>query len=161
MFLPAILMLQSYDWICLMNKFHAPAPIRFLVRMLASAILLVTLVVILDIGCVFRTLTGIPCPGCGSTRAWLAFLRGDVITAFFYHPLFLLSGLILAVAIVRGGFLFRSEQHSKWIATFLVLLYLSVYAVRMMLLFPHTPPMDFYPKALLGYLYRWVVSLMS
>ena len=32
---------------------------------------------LLDIGCVFRLMTGIPCPGCGMTRAWLAALRLD------------------------------------------------------------------------------------
>ena len=43
---------------------------------------------LLDIGCVFRLMTGIPCPGCGMTRAWLAALRLDFAAAFAYHPLF-------------------------------------------------------------------------
>ena len=33
---------------------------------------------LLDIGCIFRLMTGIPCPGCGMTRAWLAVLGGTV-----------------------------------------------------------------------------------
>ena len=37
---------------------------------------------LLDIGCVFRLMTGIPCPGCGMTRAWLAALRLDFSAAF-------------------------------------------------------------------------------
>lgn len=35
---------------------------------------------------------GIPCPGCGLTRATLALLRGDVALAYHFHPLvFVLS----------------------------------------------------------------------
>ncbi|HBZ65072.1 MAG TPA: DUF2752 domain-containing protein [Lachnospiraceae bacterium] len=36
--------------------------------------------------CLFRFVTGLPCPGCGGTRAFAAVLRGDLIHAFFYHP---------------------------------------------------------------------------
>lgn len=39
-------------------------------------------------GCPIRLLTGIPCPGCGLSRAWLSFLHLDVVQAFRYHPLF-------------------------------------------------------------------------
>ena len=30
------------------------------------------MVLLLDVGCIFRRVTGIPCPGCGMTRAHLA-----------------------------------------------------------------------------------------
>ena len=39
-------------------------------------------------GCLFRNLIGIPCPGCGMTRAWLCVLRMDLMAAFRYHPIF-------------------------------------------------------------------------
>ncbi|MBC8544660.1 MAG: DUF2752 domain-containing protein [Clostridia bacterium] len=38
--------------------------------------------------CVIRLLTGIPCPGCGLSRAYLALLHGHIADAFYYHPLF-------------------------------------------------------------------------
>ena len=57
--------------------------------------------------CVFRGLTGVPCPGCGLTRgvAWL--MRGKIGRAAEYHPLapllaveavvgWVLAGLVLA-----------------------------------------------------------------
>jgi hypothetical protein len=40
------------------------------------------------IGCPFRLLTGIPCPGCGMTRAFLSAFQLDFRSAFLYHPLF-------------------------------------------------------------------------
>lgn len=39
-------------------------------------------------GCPIRNATGIPCPGCGMSRAWLAVLGLDFPEAFRYHPMF-------------------------------------------------------------------------
>jgi len=49
--------------------------------------------------CPFRLLTGLPCPGCGSTRAWTAFLQGDVVAAVAANPfaVVLCSALLLLV----------------------------------------------------------------
>lgn len=38
--------------------------------------------------CPFKYFLGIPCLGCGMTRALLACLKLDFVTAFYYHPLF-------------------------------------------------------------------------
>lgn len=56
---------------------------------------------LLDIGCVFRLMTGVPCPGCGMTRAWLAALRLDFAAAFAYHPLFWAVPIAFVLAFVR------------------------------------------------------------
>jgi hypothetical protein len=37
--------------------------------------------------CVFKTLTGLPCPTCGVTRTVIALSRGDVERALFLNPL--------------------------------------------------------------------------
>jgi Protein of unknown function (DUF2752) len=59
--------------------------------------------------CPSATLLGIPCPGCGLTRATLAILRGDVRSGLALHPLVfvlgpLFFGLVGAAALsyVRG-----------------------------------------------------------
>lgn len=40
------------------------------------------------ISCVFQSIFGVCCPGCGMTRALLAALRLDLSVAFSYHPMF-------------------------------------------------------------------------
>lgn len=57
--------------------------------------LLVTLIVftcilllyVFDVPCVFRSLTGVKCLGCGMTRAFLALLRLDFEEAFMHHKM--------------------------------------------------------------------------
>ena len=54
--------------------------------------------------CIFRTVTGFYCPGCGGTRSLLALLRGDVIHSLWYHPFvlyFLISILAFAYRYVK------------------------------------------------------------
>lgn len=37
--------------------------------------------------CLFHTLTGLYCPGCGGTRAFKALIFGRPLLSFCYHPL--------------------------------------------------------------------------
>ncbi len=51
--------------------------------------------------CPFRALTGFTCPGCGSTRGLHALVHGDVVAAFKFNPLLVLSLPFLLYAFVR------------------------------------------------------------
>lgn len=60
--------------------------------------------------CPFRFLTGLTCPGCGTTRAAHQILHGHFVTAFTLNPLFLISipfmlfGLLrYSLTVLRGG----------------------------------------------------------
>lgn len=52
--------------------------------------------------CPFRLLTGLPCPGCGMTRAWVFALHGNLGRALAENP-FVLVTLPLAVVFVMVG----------------------------------------------------------
>ena len=60
--------------------------------------------------CVFRTLTGLPCPTCGTTRATFAFARGDVLAGVLYNP-FVVTALAIGLTLcaVQWGFGKRIE----------------------------------------------------
>lgn len=53
-----------------------------------------------DIPCMFHTLTGLYCPGCGGTRAVRALLKGDLRMSFQYHPLVLYTVFVIIVEII-------------------------------------------------------------
>lgn len=65
-------------------------------RLLAIHLALLGLLV-LDcvLGCPIYNLFGFTCPGCGLTRAWLSFLRGDWRQALNYHLLFFPTPLFI------------------------------------------------------------------
>lgn len=124
---------------------------RFLTALgLAAAVIL-----LLDAGCPFRHLTGIPCPGCGMTRAYLSALRLDFAGAFRMHPLWPLPVPLFLFTVFRPGPIFRNRKWENLFWGLLLALVLGVYLVRMLLFFPHTPPMDYNPRSLLGWLSRF------
>jgi hypothetical protein len=54
--------------------------------------------------CLVRHLTGVPCPGCGMTRAMLFLARGDWRRAVLFHPLApMVLAEVLALWLVWGA----------------------------------------------------------
>jgi hypothetical protein len=51
--------------------------------------------------CLFRMLTGLTCPGCGTTRALHQILHGHFDAAFMLNPLFLIAIPFLLIAFLR------------------------------------------------------------
>jgi len=65
-------------------------PTHVPLKLLITFLILIFLVVIwvLDAGCPFYRVAGIPCPGCGMSRALISACRLDFRTAFAWHPMF-------------------------------------------------------------------------
>jgi len=47
--------------------------------------------------CIFRNITGVPCPSCGTTRSVLAILDGDLMNSIDHNPFGLVVVILLTV----------------------------------------------------------------
>jgi hypothetical protein len=67
--------------------------------------------------CPFRRLTGLPCPGCGATRATAAFLRGDLWSAVGFNVVWtaaLVAFVVLALAPSPARRVWLRRQAARW-----------------------------------------------
>lgn len=81
----------------------------------------VALVVLIDVPlCGFKALFGLPCPGCGMTRALSALLGGDIVSAFRFHPLVFVLLPTVAMLAFAQVILKRSPSHAFLAASVLI-----------------------------------------
>lgn len=87
------------------------------------------------IGCPIRLITGVPCPSCGMTRAYISLFCGDFCMAFYYHPLFFLlpKALVLVILLLlnekkRSG---KFTRPLNIISISLLSIYMLTYLVRL------------------------------
>ena len=93
--------------------------------------------------CPMATVLGIPCPGCGLTRATLALLRGDVRGALALHPLVFVLAPLFAAALSSAAFGYvrgprpgtgpnpwLASRQVTWLAALLLVATLGVWGVR-------------------------------
>jgi hypothetical protein len=106
--------------------------------------------------CIIKHTLGVPCPGCGMSRATLYLMTFQWKLAFSYHPLVFLMPFIVLVLLLRGLSPISTLYHSKWFWSMLVVLFLGVYVIRMIVLFPHTEPMTYYSDSWLGSLLQFI-----
>lgn len=112
-------------------------------RLAAAAFLIYAVVVTLLFGtiCPLAAMTGMPCPGCGSTRALFLVLTGRFVEAFHYNPCIYLW-ILLAVYVgwqryIRGKKAAGTLSLTGAVAAAMIFVYLY----RMAVDFPGNPPM--------------------
>lgn len=89
--------------------------------------------------CIIQLLIGYPCPGCGMSRAVLALLQFDFISAWHYQPVvFILP--ILGFVIIFKEIPWVNKMYQNNVLWIVVLVLISVtYILRMILVYPHSP----------------------
>ncbi|MDR1940352.1 MAG: DUF2752 domain-containing protein [Clostridiales bacterium] len=108
--------------------------------------------------CIFKLITGVPCPSCGMTRAIGLFLSMRVGQAFEMHPLFPLAGVVFAGIIAVTAKPELKERKALKIAAYAIAAaFIVVYAVRMAAFFPDKEPTAYFWNSLVG----TVIKLLS
>lgn len=107
---------------------------------------------LLGVTCPIKFFTGISCAGCGMSRAWLAFLHGEIRLAFSYHPLFLLAAPLVALLLFRRRI---PKGVFRVVLLAMVGLFFAVYVVR--LINPEDTVVVFQPvEGLVPRIIRWI-----
>lgn len=91
---------------------------------------LVAVFALSGIGCPFYRIFGIPCPGCGMTRAFLACLRLDFAAAWRYHPMVFSLPYLLAL-FGKDGAVFPEKRWNAGILALVCLGFLAQYLCRL------------------------------
>ena len=50
--------------------------------------------------CIFKNITGVPCPACGSTRATVLLFHGHLLNSLLLNPLGLLTNVFILISII-------------------------------------------------------------
>lgn len=86
---------------------------------------------VLGVGCPIRTVTGVPCPGCGLSRALAAVLRLDFAAAFAQNPMiFVLPPVFLYVLFGKKPLL-GSKTRERALLYGVLALWLAVWLARL------------------------------
>lgn len=86
---------------------------------------------IFGMSCPLKILFGIPCPGCGMTRAIIAILQLDFQAALHYHPMIVFLPFLayIMIQIIAG----KVTKKLINLLAFIVLLFLVTYCLRLYL----------------------------
>lgn len=76
--------------------------------------------------CTFHMATGLYCPGCGGTRAFLALFSGHVLKAFYYHPAGMYGIFFYVIYFISQAVMRISKGKIKGIAFRPVYLYIML-----------------------------------
>lgn len=96
----------------------------------------------ITVGCPLKRIFGIPCPGCGMTRACLSMLSFNFKEMLFFHPLAPLVPFMGAVFVFKDTAIgSRIWNCTPFLAALLIAVLLT-YIIRMVLYFPSAPPMN-------------------
>lgn len=105
--------------------------IAYLVFILTGIVIIIISLFKSSSMCIFYNYTSIPCPACGITRAFKNLISFNITNAFWYHPLFPLVVLFPYIYIKKD----------KRLIYIVGILFIVTWILRLIFLFPHTPPM--------------------
>ena len=94
--------------------------------------------------CPMKILVGLPCPGCGLTRAFELLLKGEVKKSFRMHPFLI---FFLGIFVLELFFKTKGKKYSyikNGYIIIVIVLAIIFYCWRMTRFFPGEEPMKYY-----------------
>lgn len=123
--------------------------------------LYITITYLLKIpNCFIKMTIGIPCPGCGLTRAGFSILKLDFIQAIKYNASIFFLPIILWVVIFKERPIINKIYKSKIFWGIIISFIIINYIIRMITVFPNYP-LDFEPNSLFGRLYNFICEIFN
>lgn len=97
--------------------------------------------------CIFHTVTGLYCPGCGGTRAVRLLCHGHILESLYYHPFVLYGALLYAWFMLSNSIEYLSRgkmrvgmRYRKWyVALGVIILALNFVIKNGVMLIWHYP----------------------
>ena len=143
------------------SKFKSNKILKHMPAVIAGVCCWIFLWIFTGTSCFISATFGIPCPGCGSTRATVALFHGDIIQAVQFHPLIIITIALISAYIFTLIFkikIFKKKRTVLFLWCVFVL-YIGVYAARMILFYPDAEPMTYLESSLLGRVIGFVKNI--
>lgn len=101
--------------------------------------------------CPFAIFTGLPCPGCGITRAFIYFIKLQWRQAFSMNPCIFIWIPVLIILFINRYLLYSviSPQIINRILVICGIISVIIYIIRMFTLYPDIEPMAYYHQNIL------------
>ncbi|MGM9971998.1 MAG: DUF2752 domain-containing protein [Anaeroplasmataceae bacterium] len=116
---------------------------------------IITTHLLFETSCPIKLITGLPCPGCGMTRAFISLLKLDIIKAFNYHALFIIVPFIIFIFIFQERPIINKLFNSKILWSVVIALFIGYFIYRIIYVRPDVP-MDFYKDSLINKLFKFI-----
>lgn len=113
-----------------------------IITLIISAYFFATKVIGLEYSCIIKNISGIPCPGCGMTRAGHSLLKFDFSNALYYNAMIFLVIIVFLIILFKNTFTKKIYSNNLfwWMC---IIIFISYYIFRMIMYFPNEIPMNF------------------
>lgn len=108
--------------------------------------------------CPIKLIFGLPCPGCGMSRACLSALSFHFIKAFKYHAFFIMIPILAFVIIFKERPNINKIYKSKIFWIILLILFIAYFIMRMIIIRPEIP-LDYYENNLVFKIKKFIKYL--
>ena len=105
--------------------------VKGLLLLLAVAALAYATAGLMGFGCPVQRLTGVPCPGCGLSRAAASVLRGDLAGAFRLHPMIYVLPPVFLYVLFGKKPLLGGKARERMLLWGVIALWLLIWLVRL------------------------------